>query len=557
MTEKKVLPVNQKLFEYKSYLKQLLGLTAILNILMLTPSIYMLQIYDRVLSSYNLVTLVSLTVIVLFLYLVIAYIEHLRSKVVILLSQDFDGSLSGQLFSRLLRDRSGKTSVGIQDLASIKNFISGQSLFGFLDGPWAPIYLIVIFLFNFWMGIFSLIAMLILIAMAFLNDRLTKSKLNEASSAKGDSLGFFSEMLRSKESVSAMGMVPNLFNHWSIGNNKYLVAHSDASESGAKISALTKFVRLSVQSMILGLGAWLVITEDITPGMMIAGSILLSKALSPIEAIIASWKQWDSTKRSIQKINDFLVIDEKEVPNIHLGKIDGDISCENASVVLGSDKKLLSNINFKIPAGSHVALIGPSGAGKTTLLKMLAGIINPSQGVVRYGGASINQWDPDVFGSDMGFMPQEIQLIRGSIASNIARFGKIDSEEVQRVARLSGSDEFVLRLKDGFDTQLSDGGLGLSQGQNQRLLLARALYASPSVIFFDEPTSAQDEIGIKQFSKALLDLKSSGKTVVYSTHQKDLVLQADLIILMVAGEVKLYGPRAEVLAQLQNTNRDS
>lgn len=557
MPEKNIPPVNQKLFEYKSYLKQLLGLTAILNILMLTPSIYMLQIYDRVLSSYNLVTLISLTAIVLFLYVVIAYIEHLRSKVVILLSQDFDESLSGKLFSKLLRDRSGKSSVGIQDLAVIKNFISGQSLFGFLDGPWAPVYLIVIFLFNFWMGVFSLVAMMILVLMAYLNDRLTKSKLNEASLAKGQSLGFFSEMLRARESISAMGMVPHLFTHWRIGNNEYLKAHSQASESGAKISALTKFVRLSVQSMILGLGAWLVITEDITPGMMIAGSILLSKALSPIEAIIASWKQWDSTKRSIQKINEFLVIDDKNVPNIHLGKIDGDITCENASIVLESDKKLLSHINFKIPAGSHVALIGPSGAGKTTLLKMLAGIINPSQGVVRYGGASINQWDPDVFGNDMGFMPQEIQLIRGSIASNIARFGKIDSEEVQRVARLSGSDEFVLRLKDGFDTQLSDGGLGLSQGQNQRLLMARAFYGGPSVVFFDEPTSAQDEIGIKQFGKVLLDLKSSGKTVVYSTHQKDLVLQADLIILMVAGEVKLYGPRTEVLAQLQNTNRDS
>jgi ATP-binding cassette subfamily C exporter for protease/lipase len=557
MSQKKLLPVNQKLFEYKSYLKQLLGLTAILNILMLTPSIYMLQIYDRVLSSYNLVTLISLTVIVLFLYLVIAYIEHLRSRVVILLSQDFDESLSGQLFSRLLRDRSGKSSVGIQDLAAIKNFISGQSLFGFLDGPWAPIYLIVIFLFNFWMGVFSLIAILILITMAFLNDRLTKGKLKEASSAKGESLGFFSEMMRSKESVSAMGMVPNLFGHWRVGNNKYLKAHSDASESGAKISAATKFVRLSVQSLILGLGAWLVITEDITPGMMIAGSILLSKALSPIEAIIASWKQWDSTKRSIQKINDFLGDVVTETPNIQLGKVDGDIDCENASVVLQEDKKILNNINLKIPSGSHVALIGPSGSGKTTLLKVLAGIIRPSQGAVRYGGASINQWDADVFGGDLGFMPQEIQLLRGSIASNISRFGEIDSAEVQRVAGLSGTEEFILRLKDGFDTQLLEGGLGLSQGQSQRVLLARALYGEPSALFFDEPTSAQDEIGIKQFAKVLSSLKSSNKTVVYSTHQRDLVLQADLIILLVSGEVKLYGRREEVLAQLQKMNRDN
>jgi ATP-binding cassette subfamily C exporter for protease/lipase len=557
MSQKKLLPVNQKLFEYKSYLKQLLGLTAILNILMLTPSIYMLQIYDRVLSSYNLVTLISLTVIVLFLYLVIAYIEHLRSRVVILLSQDFDESLSGQLFSRLLRDRSGKSSVGIQDLAAIKNFISGQSLFGFLDGPWAPIYLIVIFLFNFWMGVFSLIAILILITMAFLNDRLTKGKLSEASSAKGESLGFFSEMMRSKESVSAMGMVPNLFGHWRVGNNKYLKAHSDASESGAKISAATKFVRLSVQSLILGLGAWLVITEDITPGMMIAGSILLSKALSPIEAIIASWKQWDSTKRSIQKINDFLGDVVTETPNIQLGKVDGDIDCENASVVLQEDKKILNNINLKIPSGSHVALIGPSGSGKTTLLKVLAGIVRPSQGAVRYGGASINQWDADVFGGDLGFMPQEIQLLRGSIASNISRFGEIDSAEVQRVAGLSGTEEFILRLKDGFDTQLLEGGLGLSQGQSQRVLLARALYGEPSALFFDEPTSAQDEIGIKQFAKVLSSLKSSNKTVVYSTHQRDLVLQADLIILLVSGEVKLYGRREEVLAQLQKMNRDN
>jgi len=528
----------------------------VINIILLVPPIYMLQIYDRVLTSRNQDTLVMLTVIMVLMYIGNGFLEWIRSQVLIRLGNQLDQRLSGKVFraafEKSLRFGSGNASQYFSDLTNVRQFLTGQGLFSFFDSPWTFIFIAVIFFMHPLLGVFSIVSVIFLLGMAVLTELASRKPLAEANKLHNSASAYAGANLRNAEAIEAMGMLGRVRDLWYRKQENFLKLQTLASERASVISSITSAARLTFQSSILGLGAYLAIQNIITPGMMIAASILMGMALRPVQIAIGTWKQFLSARTSYGRLEEILSLLAEEEENMSLPAPTGVVTVKNLIAgPPGTNKQILKGLSFAANSGDIVAVIGPSASGKTTLARMLVGIWPPFVGEVRLDGADIAKWDKAELGPYIGYLPQDIELLDGTVAENIGRFGEIDSEKVVKAAQATGIHEMVLQFPDGYDTHIGEGGQFLSGGQRQRIALARAIYDDPVLFVLDEPNSNLDEAGEAALLQTLLQLKAAKKTIFVITHRTSILSVVDKMLLLVNGAAVAYGPRDEILAQLQ------
>jgi ATP-binding cassette subfamily C exporter for protease/lipase len=550
------------LSQFKGVFKTVGVFSMAINLLMLVPSIYMLQVYDSVLSSRNLMTLAMLSLITLLFYAIISGLEWVRSQVLIRVGAKVDALLSERIytaaFEQNLKKNNFQAGQALTDLTTIRQFVTGQGLFALFDAPWFPIYLAVNFLFDFWLGMFSLIGTLILIALAWANDRVSSKPLSEASQLAMVSGAMATNNLRNAEVIESMGMLPNLRARWHKLHQQFLAQQAIASDKASVVTAVTKLFRLTLQSYILGLGAWLVIEGRLTPGMMIAGSILMGRALSPVEQLIAVWKQVSGVKTAWKRLDDLLQQNPARSTGMPLPAPTGQLSIENVTAAPpGGQVAVLKGVQLNLAAGEVLAIIGPSASGKSSLARLMVGIWPAQMGKVRLDGADLYQWNKDTLGQHLGYLPQDIELFAGTVAENIARFGAVDSDKVIAAAQLAGVHDMVLRLPKGYDTPIGDGGAGLSGGQQQRIGLARALYGHPALIVLDEPNSNLDDAGEAALIQAIRELKAQQRTVVLITHRMPILTISDKLLVLNEGSVQGFGPTQQILGALAQARQQA
>ena len=548
--------LGEALYRFRRTFYGLAAFSCVINILALTPSLYMLQVYDRVLASRNETTLLMLTVLVAGLFLLSALLEFARSSVLIRVGNKFDEMLSNRVFTasfeRNLRRAGGNPAQATHDLTNLRQFLTGSALFAFFDAPWTPIYMAVAFMVHPLLGFITLGGSIILFGLAYLNKLATDKPLGDANVSALQAAAFANNHLRNAEVIEAMGMLPGLRERWRKQHQRVLKLQTQASDSAARISTVSRFVRVFLQSAILGAGALLVIEGQISPGMMIACSILLGKALGPVEQAIGTWKQLVSTRAAYARLDEIL----KEAPprgnTLSLPRPRGQLSFDNVfATAPGAKQAILKGLSFKIEPGEVVGVIGPSASGKSTLARLVVGVWPAQAGNVRLDGADVYLWNKDELGPHIGYLPQDIELFEGTIAENIARFGEPDSAKVIKAAQLAGVHDMILRLPNGYDTRLGMDGASLSGGQRQRVALARAVYGDPALIVLDEPNSNLDDQGEAALVNSVRQLKQLGATVLLVTHRMNILNAVDKLMVVRDGVMVMYGARETVLDTLR------
>lgn len=526
------------------------------NALMLVPTFYMLQVYGRVVTSGSIPTLVMLTIIMTILVVTMGALELVRSRIMVRVSTKLDVLLSRSVyrasFKRAL-DSGGMDASAqpLNDLTGLRQFMTGNGLFAFFDAPWLPIYIAVMFMFHPWYGWVAIGSAIILLCLAALNEKMTGKALAEANKENISANLYTTKNLRNAEVIESMGMLNTLIHRWSGRQKNVLMLQSVASDKGGAIASISKTFRMLIQSLILGLGAYLAVNHEISAGLVIAGSVLLGRALAPIDLIIGSWKGFISARSQYNRLNDILDKQQGEPERMSLPAPEGHVNVENIIVTPpGSRAPVIKGISFAVPAGFVVGVIGPSASGKSTLARALLGIWVPQHGVVRLDGADISSWDKSELGPYIGYLPQDIELFEGSISENIARFSDVDAKKVVLAAKTAGVHEMILQLADGYDTIIGSEGANLSGGQRQRIGLARAIYGTPRLIILDEPNSNLDEVGEKALAVAIQQLKAAGSTVFVITHRTSILTQLDRLLVMNNGTISMYGPREQVMAEL-------
>jgi len=526
------------------------------NALMLVPSFYMLQVYGRVVTSGSIPTLVMLTLIMTILMGTMGSLEWVRSRIMVRLSTRLDVLLSRDVYRASFKkalDSGGMDASAqpLNDLTGLRQFLTGNGLFAFFDTPWLPVYIGVMFLFHPWYGWFAIGCAIVLLMLAVVNEKLTGKAIADANKQNIAASLHTNKNLRNAEVIESMGMLETLMGRWGERQRQVLLLQSQASDKGGMVTSFSKTFRMLSQSLILGIGAYLAVKQEITPGLMIAGSILLGRALAPIDLMIGSWKGFISARSQYARLNEILDEQQAEPQRMSLPAPEGHVLVENLIVSApGSKTPILKNISFAVPAGSVVGVIGPSASGKSTLARALLGVWAPQHGVVRLDGADINNWDKRELGPYVGYLPQDIELFEGSISENIARFREVEPDKVIQAAKTAGVHEMILQLPEGYDTVIGSDGVNLSGGQRQRVGLARAIYGSPRLIILDEPNSNLDEVGERALAMAIQQLKASGATVFIITHRTSILAQLDRLLVMSNGAIGLYGPRDKVMAEL-------
>jgi ATP-binding cassette subfamily C protein EexD len=526
------------------------------NALMLVPTFYMLQVYGRVVTSGSISTLVMLTIIMTILVVTMGSLEWIRSRIMVRVSTKLDVLLSRDVyrasFKRALESGGMDASAQpLNDLTGLRQFITGNGLFAFFDAPWLPIYIAVMFMFHPWYGWVAIGSAIVLLILAYLNEKGTSKALGEANKENIAATLQTTKNLRNAEVIESMGMLSTLIQRWSHRQRKVLVLQSYASDKGGVISSVSKTFRMLIQSLILGLGAYLAVNHEISPGLVIAGSVLLGRALAPIDLIIGSWKGFIAARSQYERLNGIMDKLKSEPERMSLPAPQGHVLVDNLIIgAPGSKTPILRGISFGVPAGSVVGIIGPSASGKSTLARALMGVWVPQHGTVRLDGADISNWDKEELGPHLGYLPQDIELFEGSISENIARFAEVDAEKVVKAAKTAGVHEMILLLPEGYDTVIGSEGVNLSGGQRQRVGLARAIYGTPRLILLDEPNSNLDEVGERALASAIQELKQTGSTIFVITHRTTILSQLDRILVMNAGGVSMYGPRDQVMEEL-------
>lgn len=526
-----------------------------INVLGLTGSIYMMQVYDRVLSSRSIQTLVLLTLIVAILYAIGAALEGLRTQMLTRAGVKFDDGVKEAAFDAVQRASLRRPSPGhvqaLRDVDTVRDFFAGPGLIAFCDLPWVPIYIIFATLLHPYYGILVVIACLVSGGLAFANDRATRPILDRATKAHISANNQALTTFRNAEVLQAMGMVGQLRQRWSQHRAAAMGWHGLAADRAAFLVSATKFNRVFMQSLILGLGAWLAINREISPGMMIAASIVCGRCIQPIEAAIGNWKSVVSARSAFRRVQELLRTLPPVAQRIRLPDPTGALQVENLVVQApGREVPVLRGVSFAVPAGSTLGVIGPSAAGKSSLARTLVGVWQPAGGAVRLDGSELAHWEPDQLGRSLGYLPQDVELFSGSIAENICRFGTRDDGRIVEAAQMAGVHEMIQRLPQGYNTEIGEGGAALSGGQRQRVALARAIYGKPALIVLDEPNASLDAAGEQALMAAVQALKAAGSTVILVTHKTNSLSLCDLILLLNEGAVAGFGPRDEVLAKV-------
>ncbi len=531
-----------------------------INILQLTFSIYMLQVYDKVLTSFSLSTLAVITIAALICLAVMALLEWIRSRLLVRAGIEFDFLLGERVLKQNLL-KAVSPSSGLQregqgtlrDVQILRNFLGGNAVFAFFDVPWMPIYFILIFILHPMLGMVAVSGGIIVFILGFITERLTRKRLENASRINAHAAAFTGAAVRNGSIVRAMGMIANVSGRWRKMNDLVIRLQTRASRSAGLIHAVSKALRVGLQVAIYAVGAYLTVTHVSTAGVMIAASIVMGRALAPLDQAMATYRQSLEAREAYRRLES-LFNNPLEPPSMELPDPVGELSVEGLYFSVG-DRQIIKNVSFRMPAGQSLAIIGPSAAGKSTLCKLLLNIWTPLAGKVRIDRADIASWDSEKLGPHIGYLPQDVELFSGSVAENIARLGAVDSQKVIRAAQLAGVHHMILALPRGYDTQIGEYGATLSGGQRQRIGLARALYGDPRIIVLDEPNSNLDEEGEASLLQAIVNLRKLGSTVVLVTHKPNILSIVDNIMVMQDGQIVLCGARQEVLEKLAELQR--
>lgn len=529
----------------------------VINILMLTGPVFMLQIYDRVLASGSVPTLVVIGSLAMVLYLFYGILEGVRGRILSRLGQRVDARLSGIVYkvSNSLPVRLGRQASRlrpVQDLDTIRQFLSGPGPAAIFDIPWLPLYLGIVFLFHPLLGMVGLAGAIIISILIVLNEYMSRGPTEDASGQAGRRSAAVESGQRNAEVVAAMGMQPTLTARWDAQNSEYLETQRRAADTTGVFGTTIKTIRFILQSAILAVGAWLAIQQEITPGVMIAASIMTSRALAPIEQAVAQWRGFVASRQALRRLREVLVVADAEEEKMDLPLPDKGITVEQLFCgPFGETMPYVQNVTLELQAGDGLGVIGPSGSGKSTFARALVGVTSPLKGVIRFDGAELSQWDSEKRGEFIGYLPQDLQLFDGTIAENVARFREDAApEKIIEAAKLADVHDMIVGLPEGYNTVIGRSGRSLSAGQRQRLALARALYDNPFLVVLDEPNSNLDAIGESALTNAIKAMREKGSIVIVIAHRPSAIATVDKILCLKDGKMAGFGPKEEVLKQV-------
>lgn len=543
-----------------SFRLTLLGLAAIsgvLNALMLTGSFYMLEIYDRVVPSRSVPTLIGLTVLVVILYGFQGFLDFVRGRVLVHVGALMDQAISGKVFGALIRlplirSNGGDGLLPLRDLDQIRGFLAGTGLPAFFDLPWVPLYLGICFMFHPLIGMTAAAGGIFLFGLTLLTEILSRAATGEAAHYAAERFASAEAARRNADVVQALGMSKKLTSNWQDVNERYVASHLLTSNIAVGLGTVAKSFRMLLQSLVLGLGAYLVIQDQATAGIIIAGSILTSRALAPIDLAIANWKMFIAARHSWRRLTELLRAVPEPPKRLPLPAPHRDIVVETASIAPpGESRLVVRDASFSLKAGAGLGVVGPSASGKSSLIKALVGVWTPTRGKVRIDGAALDQWSAETLGKHIGYMPQEIELFSDTVAQNIARFDKdFEPNAVIEAAQAAGAHNLITRLPEGYETQIGQGGRALSAGQRQRIALARALYGTPFLVVLDEPNSNLDPEGEEALTQAILRVRARGGIVIVVAHRLSALAGVDWILVMNDGRIQSHGAKEEILGNI-------
>jgi len=528
-----------------------------INVLYLTGSIFMLEVYDRVLPSRSVPTLIGLAILAGGMYLAQGILDLIRGRILGRIGTALDEILNRRVFDAMVRLPliMGARNEGLQplrDLDAVRSFLSGMGPGAFFDLPWLPFYLAICFAFHFMIGVTALVGAIILVGLTLATEYMSREPAQQATGLAARRNDLAATSRRNAEVVVAMGMSERLTSRWSAANEKYLAGHQRASDVAGGLGAISKVLRMTLQSAVLGVGAYLVIHQEATAGVIIAGSILSARALAPVDLAIAHWRSFVAARQSWHRLNRLLEQLPVRGAQTLLQDPSSRLSVETISIVPPGDQKIIVHeVSFALEAGHGLGIIGPSGSGKSSLVRTLVGVWQPFRGKVRLDGAALDQWSPDVLGRHIGYLPQDVELFAGTVAQNISRFDpEASSDGIIAAAKEAGVHQLIIKMRDGYDTQVGEQGAALSAGQAQRVALARALYGDPFLIVLDEPNSNLDTEGDEALTRAIRGARERGAVVVVVAHRPVGIEAVDQLLVLKDGRVQAFGPKETVLGQV-------
>ena len=531
-------------------------ISCMVNLLYLTGSIFMLEIYDRVLPSRSVSTLVGLVVLAGGLYVAQGILDLVRARILVRIGTALDEALSGRVFGTVVRlplvSGGNQGLQPLRDLDNVRSFLSGMGPSALFDLPWLPVYLAICFVFHPLIGLTALVGAVILIVLTVLTEILTRIRSADAVALATHRSDVAAASRRNAEVLRAMGMSGRMTRRWMQANRKYLDGHQRTSDVVGGLGAIAKVFRMALQSAVLGVGAYLVIHQQATAGLIIAGSILSARALAPVDLAIANWKGFVAARESWHRLNRLLQsLPAEGVPTL-LDAPSRRLQVESVSIVPPGDQKVVvQDVTFALEAGNGLGIIGPSGSGKSSLLRALVGVWSPARGTVRLDSAALNQWSADKLGQHIGYLPQDVELFDGTVAENICRDDPdAGADAIIAAAKQAGVHELIVGMRDGYDTQIGPQGSVLSAGQAQRIALARTLYGDPFLIVLDEPNSNLDAEGDEALTRAIRAARTRGAIVVVVAHRPVAIEGVDLLLVMKEGRVQAFGPKDTVLGQV-------
>ena len=527
------------------------------NLLMFVGPLYMLQIYDRVLSSRNETTLVMISIIAVAMLISYGLLEFIRSRVLVRAGMQFDEVIADPVFHRVVKQQTAmpgsNARVALTDIDKVREFMTGQGILAFFDAPWVPLFLALCFAFHPWLGLVATGGAIIIFILAITNEFATRTALQDANTASQGANHFAGTTMQNAEVIRALGMEKQLTKRWLSHHDDMLTHQAKASDRAGSIMASSKFVRMTLQIAILGTGAYLAIHQEISPGILIAASIVMGRALAPVEQAVGQWKQFVNARSAHKRLKQLFDSISEQEDRTELPEPAGNLTVDRLfATVPGTRDRLLQGISFSIQKGEVLALIGPSGSGKTSLVRHLVGAVAPASGSVRLDGNEMQHWDPEQIGRYIGYLPQDVKLFGGTVFENISRFeDEPKDKDVIDAAALAGAHDMIQKLNSGYETNVGDGGIFLSGGQRQRVGLARAVYRYPSFVVLDEPNSNLDNMGEKALVTCIQELKNMGKTVILVTHKTNLLSLSDKVLMLVNGTVEKFGPTKEMFQKSQ------
>ena len=550
-------PIHLILKQFRQEIAVIAFFSMVTNVLMLTPTIYLLQVFDRVMISQSGLTLIAVSFIALLCFAVMGFSDWCRSRLLVRAGFRFDLLLNSRVFhssfKAALNRGVANPGQGLMDLVNLRQFLTGSGVFAFFDLPWIPIYIIVSWLLHPFLGVLTIGFLILLALAAVLSQWMIREEHEVHLDATNKASVFLQAKTRNAELITSMGMTGNLFQRWRVLYGEQTFYSSRLQDHSQRAQAVVKFLQYTQQSMVLGAGAILVIQGELSVGGMIAASVLATRALQPVQSIVTTWRGVMVARLSYQRLNKSL-LDFPDTPQLVFnGLVEGVLVCRKLTAWAGEKRiTILNAIDLKFEPGKLTVILGPSGSGKSTLARCLLGIWASTEGEVLLDEVPIKRLDREVLGPSIGYLPQEVELFEGSIAENIARFGKIDSNKVIAAAKTAGVHDMILRFPYGYDSQIGVAGSLLSGGQLQRIGLARAIYDNPKIIVLDEPNSNLDDLGEAALLNAVIDLKNSGKTVILISHRTGIVNAADQLLVLERGKVSSFGSRADVLQQMKS-----